>query len=34
MARPYRELFTEDVEAIPWKPIEGSPGLYEKYDVD
>jgi len=33
MARPYRELFTKDVEAIPWKPIEGSSGLYEKYLV-
>ena len=30
MPRPYRELFTEDIEEMPWKPVEGVPGLYEK----
>jgi len=30
MAKKYVELFPDDIERLPWRPIEGSPGLYEK----
>jgi len=30
MARGYVELFTEDIEKMPWQPVKGVPGLYEK----
>ena len=30
MARSYVELFTEDIEEMPWQPVEGVSGLYEK----
>ena len=34
MPRPYKELFTEDIDAIPWEPVEGCPGMYEKTLVE
>jgi hypothetical protein len=30
MARPYVELFTEEIEDIPWEPIQGLEGIFEK----
>ena len=34
MTRPYRELFTEDIEKIEWKEVEGNSGMYEKTLVE
>jgi hypothetical protein len=34
MPRPYKELFTPDIEAIPWEPVPDCPGMYEKTLVE
>jgi hypothetical protein len=30
MARPHVELFTHQIEEMPWEPVEDAPGLSEK----
>ncbi|MBN1316168.1 MAG: cupin domain-containing protein [Anaerolineales bacterium] len=30
MTRPYVQLSPEEIDALPWEPIEGMPCLYEK----